>query len=54
MGKLRTLDFSHNVLSGEVPPGIASMTELEVLNLSYNSLSGPLPTTDGLRKFPGA
>jgi hypothetical protein len=56
-GKLRLcpLDFSHNVLSGELPPVIASMTELiEVLNLSYNSMSGPLPATDKLWKFLGA
>jgi hypothetical protein len=43
------------VLSGELPPVIASMAELiEVLNLSYNSMSGPLPATDKLWKFLGA
>ncbi|MBX2925471.1 MAG: leucine-rich repeat domain-containing protein [Chitinophagaceae bacterium] len=41
--QLKTLQLQNNHLTGSVPAGIGSLTELEQLDLSSNSFSGTLP-----------
>ena len=46
----RTLDVSHNTLSGPVSAvilALTSLTSLTSLTLSYNGLSGPFPSAVG-------
>lgn len=40
---LKVLDFSHNLLTGNVPETIGESTELLKLDLSYNAFSGEIP-----------
>ena len=42
-GRLTHLRFDDNGLSGEVPPELGDLANLEVLRLSYNQLSGGIP-----------
>jgi Leucine rich repeat/Leucine Rich Repeat len=44
-GLLGNLDFSGNMLSGQIPTEIGNMTELEYLDFSYNELQGGVPAT---------
>ncbi|XP_060668273.1 MDIS1-interacting receptor like kinase 2-like [Ziziphus jujuba] len=44
MKSLENLDFSSNLLIGEMPPQFAEMKRLETLNLSHNNLSGFIPS----------
>ncbi|XP_024171683.2 receptor-like protein EIX2 [Rosa chinensis] len=48
---MRSIDISSNYLIGEIPPSIASMTELKSLNLSGNKLTGKLPKDFGNMKM---
>ncbi|XP_024169352.2 receptor-like protein EIX1 isoform X2 [Rosa chinensis] len=48
---MRSIDISSNYLIGEIPPSIASMTELISLNLSRNKLTGKLPEDFGNMKM---
>ncbi|XP_050377334.1 receptor-like protein EIX2 isoform X3 [Argentina anserina] len=48
---MRSIDMSSNYLGGEIPEGIASMTELKSLNLSRNHLTGKLPEDFGNMKM---
>ena len=46
MGQLNALlklDMSENILSGQVPPKLAALRDLEFLDLSKNNLSGGVP-----------
>ena len=43
-GWVVTLDLSDNSLSGEIPPDLASLSNLEVLYLNNNSLTGEIPS----------
>jgi hypothetical protein len=38
------VDFSQNLLSGEIPEFFELFDCLQYLNLSFNNLNGPLPT----------
>ncbi|KDP30191.1 hypothetical protein JCGZ_16973 [Jatropha curcas] len=42
---LSGIDFSCNKFSGEIPPEIENLSEIQVLNLSHNILTGPIPQT---------
>ena len=42
-GRVTHLRFDDNGLSGEVPPELGDLVNLEVLRLSYNRLSGEIP-----------
>ncbi|GAV58961.1 LOW QUALITY PROTEIN: Pkinase domain-containing protein/LRR_1 domain-containing protein/RVT_2 domain-containing protein/LRR_8 domain-containing protein, partial [Cephalotus follicularis] len=46
--RLRTLNLSHNSLSGPVPEGVLALHNLEELLLRGNQFSGPLPIDIGL------
>ncbi|KAM5573193.1 hypothetical protein ABKV19_012966 [Rosa sericea] len=48
---MRSIDMSSNYLTREIPPSIASMTELKSLNLSRNKLMGKLPEDFGNMKM---
>ncbi|PSS07381.1 Leucine-rich repeat receptor-like serine/threonine-protein kinase [Actinidia chinensis var. chinensis] len=41
--KLKTLDLTHNNLSGAIPEFLGKLTSLKLLDLSHNSLSGTIP-----------
>ncbi|XP_058783496.1 receptor-like protein EIX1 [Vicia villosa] len=41
-GLLRTRDLSANSLSGEIPPQVFSLVQLQILNLSRNHLTGKI------------
>ncbi|KAM5573191.1 hypothetical protein ABKV19_012964 [Rosa sericea] len=51
LDRMRSIDISSNYLIGEIPPSIASMTELKSLNLSRNKLTGKLPENFGNLKM---
>ncbi|XP_024172549.1 receptor-like protein EIX2 isoform X2 [Rosa chinensis] len=51
LDSMRSIDISSNYLIGEIPPSIASMTELISLNLSTNKLTGKLPEDFGNMKM---
>ncbi|KAL2933151.1 Tyrosine-sulfated glycopeptide receptor 1 [Bienertia sinuspersici] len=40
---LRTLDFSSNLFSGDIPVGLGKCSQLQVFRAGFNSLSGLLP-----------
>lgn len=44
MTELESLDLSHNMLSGHIPPQMKQMTFLSFFNVSYNNLTGPIPS----------
>ncbi|KAL6976211.1 hypothetical protein U1Q18_025002 [Sarracenia purpurea var. burkii] len=46
--RLRTLDLSHNALSGSVPAGVSAVHNLKELRLRGNVFSGMLPADIGL------
>ncbi|CAL5070383.1 unnamed protein product [Urochloa decumbens] len=39
------LDFSKNMLSGEIPPELGHLTDLKALNLSHNNFVGKIPAS---------
>ncbi|KAM7469242.1 hypothetical protein LguiA_007425 [Lonicera macranthoides] len=51
MRYLETLDLSSNHCSGQIPPGMCSLTFLNHLNLSHNNFSGPIPSGDQFPTF---
>ncbi|KAJ1382736.1 Leucine-rich repeat [Sesbania bispinosa] len=46
-GLSRTIDFSANNLSGEIPLEIFKLVKVQTLNLSHNHLTGRIPETIG-------
>lgn len=44
---LKTLDLSHNELSGEIPQELGLLPEIRVFNVANNMLSGPVPMFAG-------
>ncbi|MFS8014071.1 putative leucine-rich repeat-containing, plant-type, leucine-rich repeat domain superfamily [Helianthus anomalus] len=40
---LFTLDLSHNMLTGEIPPSICDLLSLQLLDLSFNNITGSIP-----------
>ncbi|KAM3271176.1 hypothetical protein P3S67_029379 [Capsicum chacoense] len=48
---IESLDLSGNHLLGEIPAQYASLTSLEVLNLSYNHLEGCIPQGNQFHTF---
>ena len=42
-GRVTELYLGHNELSGDIPPGLSSLTSLVVLDLSANRLTGEIP-----------
>ena len=42
-GRVAQLNLSVNELSGEIPPGLANLANLESLDLTKNQLSGEIP-----------
>ena len=51
MRLLQSIDFSRNQLSGEIPPSIANLSFLSMLDLSCNHLKGNIPTGTQLETF---
>ncbi|TKY46820.1 LRR receptor serine/threonine-protein kinase GSO1 [Spatholobus suberectus] len=49
-GLLRTLDLSSNNLSGEIPPQVFSLVQLQTLNLSRNHFTGKISREIGSMK----
>lgn len=48
---LRTIDFSHNKLTGEIPPAFGQLSFLTDLNLSFNEFQGRIPGELGALKW---
>nr|GEV61350.1 probably inactive leucine-rich repeat receptor-like protein kinase At3g28040 [Tanacetum cinerariifolium] len=46
--RIRTLDLSHNLLSGSIPRGVFGLHDLKELSLEGNQFSGALPSDIGL------
>ena len=46
-GRVRTLSLANNVLTGPIPPEIANLTALRVMDLSGNNLAGEIPSNIG-------
>ncbi|XP_030933883.1 receptor-like protein EIX2 [Quercus lobata] len=44
---VKSIDFSKNSLSGEIPEEVTNLRELQSLNLSYNLLIGSIPVNIG-------
>ena len=51
LGLVKSIDFSSNKLSGEIPMEVTDLVGLVSLNLSRNNLIGPIPTTIGQLKL---
>ena len=51
MGRLESIDFSMNKLSGEIPSSMSNLSFLSHLNLSYNNLKGRIPSGTQLQSF---
>ena len=51
MGSLESIDFSVNLLSGQIPQSMSSLTFLSHLNLSNNNLSGKIPLSTQLQSL---
>ncbi|KAF3948340.1 hypothetical protein CMV_025648 [Castanea mollissima] len=45
---VKSIDFSKNSLSGEIPEEVTNLRELQSLNLSYNLLIGSIPVNIGI------
>ncbi|KAK6278777.1 hypothetical protein POUND7_019044 [Theobroma cacao] len=45
---VRSIDFSNNKLSGEIPVEVTNLLGLRSLNLSHNLLTGPIPKDIGV------
>ena len=43
-GRVTELNFTRNQLKGQIPPELASLTNLKVLAFGGNQLTGPIPT----------
>ena len=43
-GRVAELNFTRNQLKGQIPPELASLTNLKVLAFGGNQLTGPIPT----------
>jgi Leucine-rich repeat (LRR) protein len=50
MDILYSVDFSHNMLSGSIPPGLGNAPKLQYCNLYGNSFTGTLPAALGNAK----
>ncbi|CAN0863424.1 Receptor-like protein EIX2 [Linum grandiflorum] len=50
-GRVKSYSTILNYLFGAIPPGMASLTFLNHLNLSYNNLSGRIPSSTQLQSF---
>ncbi|KAK1411085.1 hypothetical protein QVD17_37629 [Tagetes erecta] len=48
LNRIRTLDLSHNSLSGSIPNGVMALHDLKELSLQGNQFSGSLPSDLGL------
>lgn len=44
---VKTIDFSRNNLSGNIPAGLTKLSKLGTLNLSWNHLTGNIPDSIG-------
>ena len=51
LGLVKSIDFSNNKMTGEIPLEVTDLVELVALNLSRNSLIGPIPSTIGHLKL---
>ena len=47
---IKSIDFSSNILTVEIPIEVTNLVELVSLNLSRNNLIGPIPVTIGQLK----
>ncbi|KAL6320090.1 hypothetical protein AAG906_004599 [Vitis piasezkii] len=50
LGLVKSIDFSSNKLTGEIPKEVTDLLELVSLNFSRNNLTGLIPTTIGQLK----
>ncbi|RVW94594.1 Receptor-like protein 12 [Vitis vinifera] len=50
LGLVKSIDFSNNKLTGEIPTQVTDLVELVSLNLSRNNLIGPIPSMIGQLK----
>ncbi|KNA16501.1 hypothetical protein SOVF_088530 [Spinacia oleracea] len=48
---LNTLELSHNMIYGNLPPTLAKLPMLQRFNVSYNRLCGKIPTGGDLNRF---
>lgn len=48
---LNSLELSHNMIYGSIPPTIAKVSYLQQFNVSYNRLCGKIPTGGDLKRF---
>ncbi|WRX21742.1 Leucine-rich repeat - like 10, partial [Theobroma cacao] len=48
---VRSIDFSYNSLSGEIPTEVTSLLKLQALNLSHNLFTGPIPKNIGVMRL---
>ncbi|KAK6265581.1 hypothetical protein QUC31_016418 [Theobroma cacao] len=48
---VRSIDFSYNSLSGEIPTDVTSLLKLQALNLSHNLFTGPIPKNIGVMRL---